>query len=390
MAGYKYLIVGTGMTADAAVHGIRQVDPDGAIGLIGDEADPPYSRPPLSKGLWKKQLLKHIWLINAVRHASLFLKRRIQSLDPECNQITDNQENVYEYEKLLLATGGTPRRLPFDAPGIIYFRTLNDYQRLRSLAEEKQRFAVIGGGFIGSEIAAALTMNNKNVVMIFPGQGIGERLFTADLSAFLNDFYRRKGVEMITAAEVINVEKHKLENVIKIHDVQTKQEKELTVDAVVAGLGIRPNVELARQAGLKVADGILVDSTLCTSCANIYAAGDVAEFFIPTLGKNLRVEHEDNANTMGEMAGRSMAGEAVYYERIPSFYSDLFELGFEAVGEIDTRLETVADWIEPFRKGVVYYLRENLVRGVLLWNVWGQVDAARALIAEKGPLRPLV
>ena len=175
---------------------------------------------------------------------------------------------------------------------------------------------------------------------------------------------------------------------MKTRGVQNRREEEIEADAVVAGLGIQPNMELAQQAGLTVGNGICVDSALRTSNPDIYAAGDAAEFFNPALGTRLRVEHEDNAYTMGETAGKSMAGQAVTYDHLPFFYSDLFELGYEAVGEVDSRLETLADWKEPYREGVVYYLREGRVRGVLLWNVWGQLEAARQLIAQSGPFRP--
>lgn len=131
-----------------------------------------------------------------------------------------------------------------------------------------------------------------------------------------------------------------------------------------------------------------MDSALRTSHPDIFAAGDVASFHNRTLDQRLRVEHEDNALTMGRMAGQAMAGKAVPYDYLPTFYSDLFELSYEAVGEVDARLETVADWKEPYRDGIVYYLRAGRVRGVLLWNVWEQVDAARTLIAEPGPFRP--
>jgi NADPH-dependent 2,4-dienoyl-CoA reductase/sulfur reductase-like enzyme len=161
----------------------------------------------------------------------------------------------------------------------------------------------------------------------------------------------------------------------------------LEVDGVVAGIGVRPNVTLAQDAGLTIEDGIRVDASLRTSHPDIFAAGDVASLRHPVLGHPVRVEHEDNANTMGRLAGRSMAGEKVVFDHLSMFYSDLFELGYEAVGDLDPRLETVADWKEPFRQGVVYYLQEGRVRGVLLWNVWEQVDAARALILERGPFR---
>ena len=162
---------------------------------------------------------------------------------------------------------------------------------------------------------------------------------------------------------------------------------ELVAEVLVAGLGILPGVELAEQAGLRVDNGIVVDEACRTSQSDIYAAGDVANFENRALGTRLRVEHEDNANTMGRTAGLNMAGRATPYRHLPFFYSDLFELGYEAVGDVDARLETVADWKEKFREGVVYYLKDGRVRGVLLWNTWGQVDHARALIAQPGPFK---
>jgi len=157
---------------------------------------------------------------------------------------------------------------------------------------------------------------------------------------------------------------------------------------VVAGLGIEPNTDLARAASLPVQDGIVVDEACRTSHPDIYAAGDAAAFYSPALGTRIRVEHEDNANTMGRTAGQAMAGDVASYRHLPFFYSDLFELGYEAVGELDARLETFADWKQPYREGVIYYLRHGRVRGVLLWNTWDQVDAARRLIAQPGPLHP--
>jgi NADPH-dependent 2,4-dienoyl-CoA reductase/sulfur reductase-like enzyme len=145
---------------------------------------------------------------------------------------------------------------------------------------------------------------------------------------------------------------------------------------------------LAKQAGLELGNGIVVDEFLRTSHRDIYSAGDVAAFYNPAMDRRLRVEHEDNANTMGRLAGRNMAGEAESYHHLPYFYSDLFELGYEAVGDLDSRLETVADWEEPYHKGVVYYLQQGRVRGILLWNVWGQVDAARDMIASHRQFQP--
>ena len=155
----------------------------------------------------------------------------------------------------------------------------------------------------------------------------------------------------------------------------------------MAGIGLRPNVELAQSAGLKVDNGIVVNQRLESSLPDIYAAGDVVNFLHPTLGKRVRVEHEDNAVFMGKLAGRNMAGANETYERTPMFYSDLFEFGYEAVGETSSKMKMVADWnaSQKFQQGVIYYLNDGRVRGVVLWNLWKQVDAARELMNEPGP-----
>ena len=382
MRHYNYLIIGGGMAADAAVSGIREVDSTGNIGLISSEADPPYDRPPLTKALWKGKPLDSVWRRTAKRKVDLFLGRTVNGLDLAQKRVADDQKAVLSFEKLLLATGGSPRQLPFGGDDIIYYRSLRDYRRLRELTTKRKRFAVIGSGFIGSELAAALALNEKQVTMVFPGQNIGERLFPSDLSQFITDFYRDKGVELWNGESAVGLERRGEEFILK-----TKSARELNVDAVVAGIGIQPNLDLARAAGLNTGDGIIVDEFLRTSHPDVYAAGDVASFYNPALDRRLRVEHEDNANFMGRLAGRNMAGTAEPYHHLPSFYSDLFDLGYEAVGEIDSRLNILADWKAPHREGVVYYQKDGLVRGVLLWNVWGQVDAARELISSKRPFQ---
>jgi NADPH-dependent 2,4-dienoyl-CoA reductase/sulfur reductase-like enzyme len=384
----EYLIVGGGMTADAAVTGIRKQDAEGSIALISEETHPPYNRPPLSKGLWKGKPFDGIWRKTEGHGVGLLLGRSVRSLDLAAKTVTDDTGATHAFEKLLLATGGTPRRLPFADEGVIYFRTLDDYTRLRALADERRVFAVIGGGFIGSEIAAALATAGRDVVMIFPDETIGARLFPRDLGVFLNGYYRSKGVDVRAGQQVTGLKRNGEGTIVHTRHSESSGVQRVTVDAVVAGLGITPNTRLAEAAGLLVDNGVVVDELLRTSHPDVYAAGDVAAFTSPALGRRLRVEHEDNALTMGAIAGENMAGGSVPYRHLPFFYSDLFDLGYEAVGELDSRLETFADWQEPNRKGVVYYLRDRRVRGVLLWDVWGNVDAARALIAEPGPFTP--
>ena len=379
MKKYKYLIVGGGMTADSAVHGIREVDRDGEVGLLGDETEPPYNRPLLSKGLWKNKTVKDIWRGTEACGVDLLLGRRAVALDATTKLVTDDRGEVYAFDKLLLATGGTPRRLHSDDTGVLYYRTLQDYRGLRAMTEQKQRFAVIGGGFIGSEIAAALAMNGKSVVMGFLESGLCGRIFPVEISHFLNRYYQEKGVRLFSGRGLA-----KLERVGEAFTVRLEDGTTFTVDGVIAGLGIVPNLELAAQAGLAVDSGIVVDGLLRTTNPDIFAAGDVASFFNPALNLRLRVEHEDNANTMGKRAGRNMAGEEEPYDHLPFFYSDLFDHGYEAVGQTDPSLETFVHWEEPNRKGAVFYLNNGCVRGVLLWNNFGKVDEARKLISTPG------
>ncbi len=383
MKNYKYLIIGGGMTGDAAVKGIRERDTESSIGMISSETDKPYSRPPLTKGMWKGRPLEKIWRGTDKHNVDFNLGRTVTLIDPATKRVLDLEGEEYAYEKLLLATGGATNRLPFGGDDIIYYRTLKDYLHLRELADKKERFLVIGSGFIGSEIAAALKMNNKQVFMVLRGDTIGGNIYPPDLAKSVTDHYRLKGVELVTGDEVTSVEKNG-----DSYKVKTKNGLVFEVDAVVAGLGIHPHEELAKSAGLKVEDGIVVNDRLQTSATDIYAAGDVAMFPHFTLKKQMRVEHEDNSLKMGKQAGRNMAGADEAYTHTPNFYSDLFELGYEAVGELSSKMEMVSDWQEPLQKGVVYYLDNGRVRGVLMWGLRDAVPAAVALMAEPGPFKP--
>ena len=381
MTSYRYLIIGGGMTADAAARAIREADSSGSIGIISADPHPPYARPPLSKALWKGEPEAAIWKHTETAGVEVHLGRRVTAIDPHKKTVTDDRHDTVSYDKLLLATGGTPRRLPLQTEQIIYYRTFDDYRRLRALADQKLKFLVLGGGFIGSEVGAALRMVGGDVTMLIPEDGIGARVFPADLAHFLVDYYREQGVDVRTGEGLATLTPSAGKVIVK-----TTKGNEIAVDVIVAGLGIQPNVDIAEQAGVRVENGILVDELLRTNVSDVYAAGDVANFYNPQLGTRMRVEHEDNANSMGAAAGRSMAGKGEPYTHLPFFYSDLFQLGYEAVGELDPRLEIETEWKEPFREGVVYYLKDGRVRGVLLWNTWGQVDNARSLIGTTGHL----
>lgn len=374
---FDYLIIGAGMAGSAAALALREADAAGSIALLGAESHPPYDRPPLSKALWGEGKQDEIWRDLAPANVTLQLGRRAVAVDRGERAVRDDAGESWRYRKLLFATGGTPRRLPFGGDDIIYFRNYDDYLRLRQAAQPGAPVAVIGGGFIGSELAASLCSNGCQVTMLFPEDAICERAYPKPLASFVTGYYRDKGVDVRVGT---TVEGMTGDGALKLSDAST-----LRVDAVVAGLGITPNVDLAEAAGLAVNNGIGVDHRMRTSDPDIYAAGDVAAFPAVALGRHIRVEHEDAALSMGAIAGRNMAGQEASYDELPFFYSDLFDLGYEAVGTLDARLQTVEQWVIPHREGVVYYLESGRVRGVLLWNTWDQVDAARALIADAGP-----
>ena len=381
MKQYKYIIIGGGMTADAAVKGIREVDSKGSILLISAEKEPPYNRPPLSKALWKGAPMDKIWLHTDAKNAELLLGQKATSIrkDNKVVEIEDGRE--FGYEKLLLATGGKVRTLPFGGENILYYRTVEDYERLHQMANQHKRFAVIGSGFIGSEITAALTMNGNEVIVFDIGPGIGWSIFPQEMTTFLNDYYAQKGVEVITNIKVTNVRREG-----DAFIVETNDGRSFTVEGVVAGIGIMPETGLAESIELKVDNGIHVNEFLQTTDEDIYAAGDVANYYNPLLSRRIRLEHADNSKAMGKAAGRNMAGADEPYTYLPLFYSDLFDLGYEAVGLLDARCELVTDWQSEFEKGVLYYLEDNRVRGVLLWNVWDKVDQARDVIAMPAPV----
>jgi 3-phenylpropionate/trans-cinnamate dioxygenase ferredoxin reductase component len=378
MESTRYLIVGGGMTGDAAVKGIREHDADGSIVLVGAERHPPYARPPLTKGLWAGTDEAKIWRGTEEAGAVLRLGRRIVSLDLDRRLATDDRGEEYFWEKLLLATGGRPRTIP-GTEGVVYFRTLDDYRTVRARMTEGASAVVIGGGFIGSELAASLAANGSRVTMIFPDQGIASRVLPAELSAYVTEQYRGHGVELLTDETVAAA---------AATWVTTGSGRTIDADVVVAGLGLEPATDLATAAGVEVDNGIVVDELgRAAGRADVFAAGDVASFPIAALGRRVRVEHEDHAKSHGRVVGANMAGANIPYIHLPFFYSDMFDMSYEAVGEVDSRLETVEGWEEPNRKGIVAYVDESRrPRGFLYWNVWDHVDLGRELIFAGAPI----
>lgn len=374
----KYLIVGGGLTADSACKGIRDVDADGSITLVGDEKYAPYLRPPLSKALWKGKDEKTIWRGTERYRADMRLGRRIVAIDLATRTARDDAGDEYRYEKLLFATGGRPRKFAFGGDDVVYYRTLDDYRKLREAAGRHARFCVIGGGFIGSEIAAALATNGCVVSLIFSEGAIGARIFPQVLSSNLNAYYAEHEVELHPKKSVAGIERYGSDMRVTLGNGRT-----IDADIVVAGIGIVPNVELAASAGLDVDNGIVVDAYgRASGREDVFAAGDVARFPVASLGTTMRFEHEDQAKSHGRHVGKNMAGEVKAYNHLPFFYSDLFDAGYEAVGQTDSRLDTTLDWDGSVQgKGTITYVdSQRRPRGMVLWNRFGHVDEARELI----------
>jgi 3-phenylpropionate/trans-cinnamate dioxygenase ferredoxin reductase subunit len=381
MNEFTYIIIGGGLAADAAAKGIRERDSENSIAIFTSEADPPYTRPALSKKLWLGKPIEKIWRNTSELGVDIFLNATIKSINPGLSQISTNKENTYKYSKLFLATGGRPRKLEPSIPSVIYFRDLSDYRQLRTLVDQRKSITIIGGGFIGSELAAALVQNNVSVSMVFPELGICSRIFPSSISDQINQIFSTKGVNVLSQTTITKIipSQKGLSVAIKQNNGTSLK---ITSDAVVAGIGLLPNTDLAEDAGLLVENGIKVNEYLQTSNSNIYAGGDVANYFDFSLKTNRRVEHEDNAIMMGLTAGHNMTGEEEKYTHLPYFYSDLFNIGYEAVGDLDSRLDVFIDWEIPFEKGILYYLNNKIIRGILFWNIWGKLDQARFVITE--------
>ncbi len=382
---FDYLIVGGGMVADTAARGIREIDSDGSIGILSDDVDEPYTRPALSKKLWTDEEFtwEKVPLGTAEdTGADVRLRTRATAIRPDEKEV-DAGDETFSFGKLLLATGGKPVALPIkdhsDGERALSFRTAEDYRRLRALAKDVDRIAVVGGGYIGSELAAALVQNGVDTVLIHTGAVLGDAVFPAALAERFEKLFRDAGVEIVAGLKVAGG-RADAEGV----RLELENGDEVRADAVVSGLGIDVATDLAEQAGLTVEDGVVVDAQLRTSSDRVWAAGDVANYPDRLLGRR-RVEHVDNANEQGKAAGRNLAGAAEAYTHTPYYYSAVFGIRYEAVGTLDSSLETVEDWIDAER-GVVYYLDDGRVVGVLLWNVEDARDAARAVLADADTL----
>ncbi len=384
MTRYEYVIVGGGMIADAAAKGIRELDADSSILILGDDPDEPYTRPALSKLLWTDPTFTEdkVPLGTEATGAEIRTGVTVGSIAPEAKTVTIEGGETLEYGALLLATGGTPTTIDLPAGDrVVYFRTFADYRHLRALSEDRPHVAVVGGSYIATEIAAALVQNDCRVTLVTPDGTLREKAFPEALAAGFQRWFEDAGVEILANTRITGGEAGEDGVVLTTDGGDT-----LEADVVVLGLGIEPNVGLAEAAGLDVEDGIVVNEHLRTSNPSVYAAGDVASYPDALLGRR-RIEHVDLSRKQGRAAGRAMVGDETPFTYTPYFYSAVFGHRYEAVGTLDASLDTVEAWAEPLTKGSVYYLDGDTVRGVLLWGNSSDAepdarDGAKAVLAQ--------
>lgn len=333
MTTYQYLIVGGGMAADSAAHGIREIDKDGSIAILSADVDSPYPRPALSKKLWTDP--EFTWDKTDLATASdtgaeLRLDTEVLSIDRDAKTVLVGSGQVFGYQKLLLVTGLTPSRIDDDGDAVLYFRSARDYQKLRALAQPGHHLVIIGGGYIVAELAAALVQQGCEVSLVTPDPILGGSQFPAQIASEYQKLFADAGVHLVTGHRVSSVRKH--------------ENAEVTLD-----------------------DGIILE------------AGDIANYPDSVLGRT-RVEHVDNATMMGKAAGRSMAGSDTPYAHTPMMYSQVFGVRWEAVGALDASLQTTS--VEVGDGQVVYYLKDGKPVGVLLWNLPGRTDEAVKVLAD--------
>jgi len=337
----RYLIVGGGLAGGSAIEAIRERDHEGRIVLVSDEKYLPYDRVALSKGyLMGKLGQESLFLQDAEfyqeQHVEILLGRRAQRLNTGARTVLLDDGRELEYERLLLATGGRARHLPIpssDLPGIYCLRTVEDSDSIRAAISKARRAVVIGGGFIGCEIAAACMQKGLDTTIVEVLPSLLSLPLDPETAGWITEYFIDQGVNVLTneaTARFVGSDG-------RVAGIETKTGKTILGDFVAVGIGITPNIELAKDAGLPVDNGIVVNEQLQVDNTGVYAAGDVASFYTPVFGKHLRLEHYDVAAKHGEVAGANMAGGQETFSELPHFFSFMFKLRVEAWGDATQR-----------------------------------------------------
>jgi 3-phenylpropionate/trans-cinnamate dioxygenase ferredoxin reductase component len=384
-----FVIVGAGMAGGKAAETLREEGFDGRIVLVGAEPHRPYERPPLSKDYLRGEG-GMAWLQEdegwyAQNDVDLRTSANVEAIDPSASAVTLAGGERLEYDRLLLTTGAEPRRLPLDGAdldGVHLLRTVEDSDAIKKTFEAGGRMVVIGGGWIGCEVAASARQKGMDVTLVEPLELPLLRVLGPELGAMYRDVHVDQGVEMLLGTGV-----EAIEGSGRAERVRTSDGRTIDCAAVVVGIGVAPRTALAEAAGLQVDNGILTDERLQTSAEGVFAAGDVANATHPVFDRRVRVEHWANALEQGPAAARAMLGRDVRYDKVPYFFSDQYDVGMEYAGLHDPGSdELVVRGDMAAREFVAFWLRgDRLIAGMNV-NVWDVSDPIQELVRSGAPI----
>jgi 3-phenylpropionate/trans-cinnamate dioxygenase ferredoxin reductase subunit len=386
-----YVIVGASLAGAKAAEALRAEGFDGPVVLIGDETERPYERPPLSKGYLlgsaeRESIFVHPAGWYAEHDVDLRLGTRVSAIDPAAHDITLADGSRVGYARLLLTTGASPRHLPVpgaDLPGVLYLRRVADSEQVKATFQAASRVAVIGAGWIGLETTAAARAAGVEVTLLETAELPLLRVLGAEVARVFASLHSEHGVDSRYGVQVAEI----TASGGRASGVLLADGTHVAADAVVVGVGIRPDVQLAEAAGLAVRNGIVVDAQLRSSNPDIFAAGDVANAFNPLLGTHIRVEHWANALHQPETAARAILGQDVAYDRVPYFYTDQYDLGMEYSGYVEPGGydQVVFRGDVAKREFIAFWLREGRVLAGMNVNVWDVNDVVQDLVRAARP-----
>ena len=385
-AEQTFVIVGGGMAGAKAAETLREEGFDGRIVLIGAESLRPYERPPLSKDYLRgeteqEKVHVHSEAYYGEHDIDLRLGREVSRLDTGSREVTLDDGETLRYDRLLLATGAEPRRLPIpgaDLDGVLYLRTVPDSDRIRERLDRGGSLVVVGAGWIGAEVAASARQRGMEVTIVEPMSVPLERVLGPEMGAFYRDVHADQGVQLLLGTGV-----EAFEGGTAVERVRTNDGQTLDCDAVVVGVGVKPRTALAEAAGLAMGDGVLADELLQTSAEGVFAAGDVVSAQHPFYGQRIRVEHWANALEQGPAAARNMLGAGAPYDKLPYFFSDQYDVGMEYAGYATSWDRVVVRGDLAGREFIAFWLAGDRVLAGMNVNVWDVTDTIQRLIRER-------
>jgi 3-phenylpropionate/trans-cinnamate dioxygenase ferredoxin reductase component len=385
------VIIGASLAGAKAAEGARTAGFDGRVILVGEEPHRPYERPPLSKTVLRGEQPPEVARVHddafaAANDIELLLGRRVVGLDPIARQIRLDGDETLGYTTAVLATGAAPRHIDIPGAGLAgvrYLRTIDDSNALGDAIRTARRVAVIGAGWIGSEVAASARQMGAEVVLVDPAPVPLQRVLGDEIGEVFRALHADNGVKLRLGTGVTE-----LRGTDTVDEVVLADGAVEVADVVVVGIGVTPRVHLAAAAGLTLDNGVAVDDQLQSSAPGVYAAGDVASAWHPHYRRRLRIEHWANALNQGLTAGANAAGGREPYTRLPYFFSDQYDLGLEYVGHGDPGDAVVVRGSLTDREFIAFWHRGGVVTAAMSVNVWDVVDDLKAIVARGGPLEP--